>query len=266
MFECWFLNFTDVSAHGSKLGQNIRWTWNSLESYTLWRDRRPARYSCMNWLEISIDMVFKSLKMLLLTLLRQRNTLKSIYMKNYTQTFYFRQIIVYHGTIYVPQTGDYAYVIQIPFSIALRHGNWTWCYKMALHWRHNDHDGVSNHQPHDCLPNGLFRHKSKKTSKLRVTGLCVGNSPGPVNSPHKGPVTRKMFPFDDVIMVWHQSWEEQECWEMKMINFDNCGRYLVCLGNNNINPTKYVWFVRIWYCNAVRETHYPNLTEHGAIL
>ena len=23
----------------------------------------------------------------------------------------------------------------------------------------------------------------------------------PVNSPHKGPVTRKMFPFDDVIMV-----------------------------------------------------------------
>ena len=44
-------------------------------------------------------------------------------------------------------------------------------------------------------------HRSKKTSKLRVTGLCVGNSPGPVNSPHKGPVPRKMFPFDDVIMM-----------------------------------------------------------------
>ena len=40
----------------------------------------------------------------------------------------------------------------------------------------------------------------KKTSKLRVTGLCAGNSPGPVNSQHKGPVTRKMFPFDGVIM------------------------------------------------------------------
>ena len=25
---------------------------------------------------------------------------------------------------------------------------------------------------------------------------------GPVNSPHKWPVTRKMFPFDDVIMIW----------------------------------------------------------------
>ena len=70
----------------------------------------------------------------------------------------------------------------------------------SLLWRHNDHDGISNHQPHGCLLNRLFRRRSKKTSKLRVTGLCVGNSPGPVNSPHKGPVTRKMFPFDDVIM------------------------------------------------------------------
>ena len=72
---------------------------------------------------------------------------------------------------------------------------------VPLRWRHNDHDSVSNHQPHGCLLNRLFRRRSKKTSKLRVTGLCVGNSPGPVNSPHKGPVTRKMFPFDDVIMT-----------------------------------------------------------------
>ena len=58
----------------------------------------------------------------------------------------------------------------------------------ALNWRHNDHDGVSNHQPHGYLLNRLFRRRSKETSKLRVTGLCLGNSPGPVNSPHKGPV------------------------------------------------------------------------------
>ena len=76
-----------------------------------------------------------------------------------------------------------------------------------LHWRHNDHDGVSNHQPHGCLLNRLFRRRSKKTPKLRITGLCAGNSPGPVNSPHKGPVTRKMFPFDDVIM--NMQWNDQ---------------------------------------------------------
>ena len=48
----------------------------------------------------------------------------------------------------------------------------------ALQWRHNEHDCVSNHQPHDCLLKRLIRRRSKKTSKLRVTGLCEGNSPG----------------------------------------------------------------------------------------
>ena len=77
----------------------------------------------------------------------------------------------------------------------------SWHHLDTLQRRHNDHDSVSNHQPRGCLLNGLFRRRSKKTSKLRVTGLCVGISPGPVNSPHKGSVTRKMFPFDDVIMI-----------------------------------------------------------------
>ena len=31
--------------------------------------------------------------------------------------------------------------------------------------------------PHHCLLNGLFRSRSKKKSKLRVTGHCAGNSP-----------------------------------------------------------------------------------------
>ena len=62
-------------------------------------------------------------------------------------------------------------------------------YLSALRWRRNGHDGVSNHQPHDCLPNCLFRHRSKKTSKLCVIGLCAGNSPGTG---------------DDVIMAIHR--------------------------------------------------------------
>ena len=48
---------------------------------------------------------------------------------------------------------------------------------MPLQWRHNGRNGVWNHQPHDCLLNRLLRCRSKKTSKLRVTGLCEGNSP-----------------------------------------------------------------------------------------
>ena len=73
---------------------------------------------------------------------------------------------------------------------------------LTLQWRHNGRNSVSNHQPYDCLLNRLFRRRSKKTSKLCVTGLCVrGLHRGQVNSPHKWPATRKMFSFDDVIMI-----------------------------------------------------------------
>ena len=48
---------------------------------------------------------------------------------------------------------------------------------LALQRRHNEHDDVSNHQPHDCLLHRLFRCRSKKTSKLCITGRCGGNSP-----------------------------------------------------------------------------------------
>ena len=73
--------------------------------------------------------------------------------------------------------------------------------RYALQWRDYDRSGVSNHRRLDCLHNGLFRCWSKKTSKLRVTGICEGNSPVTGEFPHKGPVTRKMVPFDDVIMT-----------------------------------------------------------------
>ena len=54
----------------------------------------------------------------------------------------------------------------------------------SLQWRHSESDGVSNHRYLDCLFNYLFRRKSKNTSELRALR----------------PVTRKLFPFDDVIM------------------------------------------------------------------
>ena len=71
----------------------------------------------------------------------------------------------------------------------------------SLGWRHNGRDGVSNHQPHDCLLNRLFRRSSKETSKLRVTGLCAGNSPVTGEFPAQRASNAKTFPFDDVIMT-----------------------------------------------------------------
>ena len=50
----------------------------------------------------------------------------------------------------------------------------TYMFKLiSIHYN----DGVSNHRPLDGLLNRLFRRRSKKTSKLRVTGLSEGNSP-----------------------------------------------------------------------------------------
>ena len=50
-------------------------------------------------------------------------------------------------------------------------------FTITLQWRHNEYDGVSLHQPHDCFFNRLFKRRSKKTSKRgRTTGLYAGNS------------------------------------------------------------------------------------------
>ena len=60
--------------------------------------------------------------------------------------------------------------------LVLNNFNWYKCNKqcpwtngmLSFLWRHIDCDGVSNHQPHDCLLNRLFKRRSKKISKLRV--------------------------------------------------------------------------------------------------
>ena len=98
----------------------------------------------------------------------------------------FRKIdaIIISASVFIhrlPFRYIHAYVI---FRDCLRY-EWN----LALQWRHNERDGVSNHRCLDCLLNCLFRRKSKKTSKLRVTGLYEGKSP------HKGPVKRKLFPW-----------------------------------------------------------------------
>ena len=66
----------------------------------------------------------------------------------------------------------------------------------TLRWRHNGHDSVSNHQPHDCLLNLLFWRRSKKTSKLCVTGLCMGNSPG------TGEFPAQMASYAENVSIW----------------------------------------------------------------
>ena len=58
-------------------------------------------------------------------------------------------------------------------------------YPCSLQWRHNKRYGLSNHRRFHSLLKCGFRCRSKKTSKLRS----------------QKPVMRKMFPFDDAIMI-----------------------------------------------------------------
>ena len=74
-------------------------------------------------------------------------------------------------------------------------------YGFALQWRHNESDGVSNYQPHDCLLKYLSGAILRKHQSSASLAFVRGIHRWPVNSQHKWPVTRKMFPFNDVIMV-----------------------------------------------------------------
>ena len=56
-----------------------------------------------------------------------------------------------------------------------------------------------------CSTVGSGADQTRNTSNFHVTGLCAGNSPLTYEFPAKRPVTRKMFPFDDVIMWLHRS-------------------------------------------------------------
>ena len=84
-------------------------------------------------------------------------------------TFLWNQNIILKEHIWV----SYENVSHIDFGISL----FIAASMRSLQWRHNERDGVSNYQPRHCLLNRFFKRRSKKTSMLRVTGLCVGNSP-----------------------------------------------------------------------------------------
>ena len=94
--------------------------------------------------------------------------------------------------------------------------------RVKLQWRYNERDGVSNHRRLECLRNRLFIIMSAIASQITgVSSVCATSCSGadqrkrqsfaslafvrgihrsPVDSPHKRQVTRKMFPFYDVIM------------------------------------------------------------------
>ena len=95
-------------------------------------------------------------------------------------------------------------------------------YVFPLHWRHIERDGVSNNQLHYCLLNCSCRHhRSKKTSKLRVTGLCAGNSPV------TGEFSAQKARYAENVYIWwrHHAWHAG-----KEITGGKQKGYCICVG------------------------------------
>ena len=89
----------------------------------------------------------------------------------------------------------------------------------TLLWRHYGCDSVSNHQPHEQLLNRLFRRRSKKTSKLRVTGLCAGKSSGTDEFP------TQMASNAENVSIW---WRHHVCTVARILEVTSA-----TLNNNN---------------------------------
>ena len=85
--------------------------------------------------------------------------------------------------------------------------------KTSLHWRYNERDDISNDQPHDSLLNILFRCRSRKTSKIRVAGLCAGNSPVTGEFP-----TQRASNTENVSIWWCHHAVIYQIWTQRMPN------------------------------------------------
>ena len=100
----------------------------------------------------------------------------------------------------------------------------TW-YWRTLQGRHNGRDGVLNHRYIDGLLNRFVRRKLKKTSKLRVTGLCEGNSPVTGEFP-----AQRASNVENVYIWWRHHENETQiymtliCWYSIMIHLHGEGR------------------------------------------
>ena len=68
----------------------------------------------------------------------------------------------------------------------------------SLQWRHIQHDGVSNHQPHDCSLNCFFKLQIKENIKAPHHWLLWGNSPVTAEFP-----AQRASNAENVSIWWH---------------------------------------------------------------
>ena len=97
------------------------------------------------------------------------------------------------------------------WCIVLSSGCYFKQWTLIIHWRHYTYvimSGMASQitsltTVYSTVYSDANQRKHQSSASL---AFVRGIHRGPVNSPHKRPVTRKMFPFDDVIMVSSKCW------------------------------------------------------------
>ena len=104
-----------------------------------------------------------------------------------------------------------------------------WFHYISFNWQ-SHHSvvimSVSNYRHLECLLNRLFRRRSKKASKLCVTGLCEGNSPATGKFP-----TQRASNAENISIWWRHH-------ESSLFQVDPPG-----------TPQIMIIFQYLWHCN-----------------
>ena len=111
-------------------------------------------------------------------------------------------IVLFHLQIICLINSHLSIILSLPWytvlHLAASHNNHN--NHKALRWRHSGSDSVSNHSL-TIVYSTVYSDADLSIHQSSASLAFVrGIHRWPVNSPHKWPVTRKMFPFDDVIM------------------------------------------------------------------
>ena len=116
----------------------------------------------------------------------------------------------------------------------------------SLQWHHNESDGVSNQQPHDCLLNRSFRRRSLKQQSSASLAFVRGIHGWPVNSPHKGPEHVSIWWRHHVMIKYKHDFmlpERHSAW----LGSTHCGMVMpygdIELGQHWLRA----WFVAWWH-------------------
>ena len=129
--------------------------------------------------------------------------------------------IVYGSTNNVFQTLLKSYVTSLPSSNYQGHS-------MTLHWRHDERDAVSNHQPHDCLPNVYSGPDEKENIKApRHWPLCGDRW-----------IPRTMASNAENVSIWWRHHEKDPLW-LLVVDIQYCSltlshRFYHALGIRNM--------------------------------